>query len=114
MSAHWAVPGAKCVCIDDDFQALITVGQYSIPHRLPMLNEVLTVASANICDGNGHGGVIGGVFLTFDEIEERQHDGPLSAVITWRADCFRPLVERRTDISVFTAMLTDQRQTETV
>lgn len=114
MSAHWAVPGAKCVCINDDFQTSLTVGQYSIPHRSPMLNEVLTVASASICDGRGLGGVIGRVFLTFDEIEERQQDGPLSAEVTWNADCFRPLVERKTDISVFTAMLTDQRQAEPV
>lgn len=114
MSAHWAVPGAKCVCIAEEFDNSLSIGRYSVPTRTPMLNEVLTVASARPWEGGGIGGTIGEIYLTFYEIEETQKDGPLSATITFAANCFRPIVERKTDISVFTAMLTEQRQTEPV
>lgn len=99
---HWAVPGVQCVCIDDDF-GCIRVGDLCIPNRQPMINEVLTVKIVEITDE-------GVVILTFEEIEERQSDSKdgkrIAANIYWHADCFRPLIKRKTDISIFTAMLT--------
>ena len=47
----WAAPGVRCVCISDDF------GHVScdcgcggeLPVRQPMLNELLTIRSVEIC-----------------------------------------------------------------
>jgi len=107
MSAHWALPGAKCVCIDDEFGEIRTSGGI-LPTRQPMLNEVLTVCEVIAT----HHPL--GVYLAFIEIPLHQEAGGYSGKIYWLMSNFRPLVERRTDISIFTSMLTDQRQKEPI
>lgn len=104
-TCHWAAPGVRCVCINDDWPAIVRAG-LSVPVRLPMIDEVLTVRSI----GPGCAGAVLGspdeIYLTFWEIPVEQADGPLSATgIGWIAGNFRPLVEDATDISVFTGIL---------
>lgn len=95
---HWAKPGVQCVCIDaDEWPSLHAMG-HSLPTRVPMLHEVLTVQTVILDAGR--------IYLTFSEIPLRQFDGPLSADVIWAASSFRPLTKRPTDISVFTDMLT--------
>ncbi|WP_457663975.1 hypothetical protein [Sinorhizobium medicae] len=89
--------GQKVVCINDDW-GYFHFGPYSIPVRVPMLNEVLTVSGFSVRSD-------GVVCLFFNEIEARQVDGPLSAEIGYAHYCFRPLNTRKTDISIFKAML---------
>jgi hypothetical protein len=98
---HWAKPGVRCVCINDDFTWSASMGPYSVPTRLPMINEVLTVRQV---EGNSF--LNTGVALTFWEIDEFQIDGPLSAKVVYDIGCFRPLIEEPSDISIFKAMLT--------
>ncbi|MFC0809097.1 hypothetical protein ACFHWW_27265 [Ensifer sp. P24N7] len=95
--SNWAVPGAQCVCIKDEFGHVEFMG-YIVPVRVPMMGEILTV-SAVIADERG-------VFLSFEEIPVRQCDGPLSAEARYAVECFRPLTKRKTDISIFKRMLT--------
>ena len=105
----WAAPGVRCVCINDDFKTHFTMESgHSIPVRVPMLHEVLTIKRVEDW-ASGFGGEPGTAFLEFHEIPLRQVDGPLSGEITYSVKCFRPLVERKTDISIFTAMLTPQK-----
>lgn len=96
--SDWAKPGVQCVCINDDWGGFI-LGEHQVPVRLPMLNEVLTIVGVSRSDN--------GVFLWFEEIPTIQADGPLIADgIRWHVSHFRPLIKRKTDISIFTAMLT--------
>lgn len=99
---HWAAPGVQCVCINDDFGAGFTLGSCHIPTRVPMIDEVLTVKATYIFDER--------LFLTFDEIPDHQTDSRdglmIGGVVTFEAVCFRPLIKRKTDISIFKAMLT--------
>jgi hypothetical protein len=98
---HWAAPGVQCVCINDDFGSW-NVKHLSLPIRQPMISEVLTVSRVKTIEGV--------VALTFEEIDEYQCDTDgaslISGKIFWFASCFRPLIKRRTDISIFKAMLT--------
>lgn len=96
----WAAPGVRCVCINDDWDWSATFGAHSVPTRVPMINEVLTIRE--VVSNNG---LRTGVGLFFWEIEKLQSDGPLSAEMVWGAHCFRPLIERETDISIFKEML---------
>lgn len=93
------VVGQRVVCINDDF-GWFEIDGFSIPTRCPMINEVLTVSGLIVSD-------TGNVCCSFEEIERRQVDGPLSAEIYWEYVCFRPLIDRKTDISIFTDMLTN-------
>ncbi|MEN5084284.1 hypothetical protein ABE438_17525 [Bosea sp. TWI1241] len=103
-SFHWAVPGARCVCIDDDWFA-VERGGYAVPTRQPMIGEVLTVRSARRGSPDSDIVSVGEIYLDFWEIPVQQRDGPLSAIVHWLASQFRPLVEEETDISVFASML---------
>lgn len=110
-SYAWAIPGARVVCVNDDF-GFIQQGTSIIPTRHPMMDEVLTIREVEpgqqsdlCCDPNG-------VFLSFWEIDRHHTSGPLSADISWSAECFLPLIEQKADISVFTALLTPAKQTE--
>lgn len=96
MSYDWAKPGVQCVCINDDWEH-ISVDGYSVPIRVPMLNEVLTIAGVRLVGDR--------LFLWFDEITKRQCDGPLFGDIAYNVICFRPLLKRPTDIGVFKQML---------
>lgn len=105
-ACHWAAPGVRCVCVDDDWP-WIRDGDSMLPVRVPMLGEVLTVTRIEEGDGDGPGrGDVGSLYLFFAEIPTCD-EGPGIRVdsVSWRADCFEPLVERKTDISVFTDIL---------
>lgn len=97
MSA-WAEVGKRCVCIHDEFPEMFGVGPFSLPVRVPMINEVLTIREVRASGAF--------VYLRFEEIELRQTDGPIAAEVWWGVVCFRPLDDRKTDISVFNSMLT--------
>lgn len=107
----WAVPGAKCVCINDDF-GYVSDGSDVIPTRQPMINEVLTIRTAVVGRGSIMCDPPGGVFLTFWEIERNQSSGQLSGDVSWFVGCFRPLLDRPTDISIFKRLLNPSKQTE--
>lgn len=105
MDNSWAAPGVRCVCINDDFRGSASCNGYQVPVRVPMIGEVLTIREIEAGHGLPLGGVEGEPYLTFWEIDALQSDGPLSAVIRWRAKNFQPLVEHKTDIGVFEALL---------
>jgi hypothetical protein len=94
----WAAPGVQCVCISDHFEGGASCDGYSVPTRIPMLNEVLTISVMKIRNGE--------LFLGFEEIPLDQSDGPLTGhCILFNVACFRPLEKRKTDISIFTKLL---------
>lgn len=100
----WAVRGAKVVCIhelDDN------IG-FPVPHRIPMLGEILTIS--RVVDPKP--GDIGydGVCLTFDEIPEEQTSHGYTAKCSYALNCFQPLVTLRQDIRMFKSMLRDMPQ----
>lgn len=97
MSFDWVKPGVQCVCIDDDWNENVSCGDYSLPVRVPMLNEVLTIDRVRPFGSQ--------IFLFFCEIPALQHDGPLKGSVAWHAACFRPLLKRPTDIGVFKKLL---------
>ncbi|CAM5657387.1 hypothetical protein MAUB1S_11438 [Mycolicibacterium aubagnense] len=97
--------GMKVVCVDSNF-GCAKAGPYRIPTRAPILGEILTIRDLQ------PGETKSGVFLTFTEIDLIQQDGPLRGEIRWDAACFRPLETRKTDISVFTAMLNGAKERE--
>lgn len=116
-ACHWAAPGVRCVCVNDDWPELLAGGEV-LPTRVPMLGEVLTIT--HIGEGDGRhpwSGEAGGLYLAFAEIPTRQQTADcVFEGISWRANCFQPLIERKTDISVFTKILerapADQRVEE--
>lgn len=95
--------GDRVVCINDEWDWTASCDGYSIPTRLPMINEVLTISEILSPEQSGlRSRVVG---LIFEEIEKRQSDGPLSAVINFAFYCFSPIIDRPTSISIFTDML---------
>jgi hypothetical protein len=76
----WCAPGRKVVCIDDDFE----------PHDPgdPVVNGVYEVDGLQLNDWSR-------VMLSLVGFPEW----------AYRADCFRPAVEREVDISVFERLL---------
>lgn len=110
MDNSWAAPGVRCVCVNDDWEGYASCDGYQVPVRLPMIGEVLTIRAIERGDGSPLGGLDGEPYLTFWEIDALQCDGPLSAVIRWRAKNFQPLVEHKTDIGVFQALLQTTRE----
>jgi hypothetical protein len=108
-SCHWAAPGVRCVCVEDHWGE-VRVGSDVAPTRVPMLGEVLTVHLVQPGSLARIGGKLFGdlneIFLSFVEIPSTQTAGALTVYgLGWVASAFRPLVERKTDISVFTEML---------
>lgn len=99
--------GQRVVCINDNF-GYVARGRYLIPTRVPMLNEVLTIRAMEWIEDRD------ALFLHFEEIPTKQIDGPLSGWFSYKSVCFRPLRERPTDISIFTAMLNPQKQREPI
>jgi hypothetical protein len=91
--------GQKVVCVDDDW-GWISAGSEYLPTRLPMLNEVLTISDLSPGSG-GFGSIENETYLYFEEIPRRQSSGYFSASISYLWSHFRPLVERKTDISIF-------------
>lgn len=107
----WKV-GDRVVCIDADWTIKIFIGgaEVGVPYRVPMDGEILTIASIEAGAGELGTGREDGVYLSFEEIPLHQTDGVFSTEIRWDAGNFRKLQPRKTDISIFTAMLHDQRQ----
>lgn len=98
MAYDWALPGAEVVCIDDDWDAGNCPEDFGFrsPVRVPMLNEVLTIATAQRSDI-----IVGGVALTFHEI---------GAHCVFAARHFRPLVThtQEQDVALFAPILCGQ------
>ena len=90
----------KVVCIDDDWGSAPLEGQVQY---WPKKNDVYTVRAITV-NGNGK------VFIRLREIMNPETDKHHEAEF-W-AECFRPVVERKTDISVFRKLL--QPKTEKV
>lgn len=92
--------GQKVVCIDDE-----NFARLDIVSDLPRKGRVYTVAWYG-CRPTDLG--VPGVFLR----ELKSGICPTHKVtVAWRATRFRPVVERKTDISIFTAMLSPSRET---
>ncbi len=89
--------GQKVVCIKDSPWKSCTLGEIT-----PQLGCIYTIRSINPGSIN-----LGKIFLRFDEIKNkhfRYSDGFGEAQFI--SSSFRPVVERKTDISIFTSMLT--------
>jgi hypothetical protein len=71
--------GRQVVCIADDWYS-----PYPVPTRLPMKNEVLTIDAIEARDGK--------CYLAFAEIPHEQRAEGWSAIITYAASCFRPVI----------------------
>lgn len=108
--------GKKLVCIYGGDWGHARHGSFSVPTRVPMLNEILTLKEIrpHRHDPNASfsTGKEGELYCTFLEIPEVQVDGPLRTTVSWHVRNFRPLDERKTDISIFTPLLTDRRVKE--
>lgn len=100
----WIRPGARCVCIEADWPELTIAGE-SLPVRVPMLHEVLTIREARPWQPSALSGDPGGIFLTFWEIAISQRAGAVTAQFRWHACAFRPLQQRDTDIAALTSLL---------
>lgn len=98
MSAMWAVPGAKCVCIDDVWGNGFRGRQ--APSRLPMLNEVLTIKEVFGAEEWAGANIPGGAAVSFVELG---HDW------CFAISSFQPLVTRtqEQDLAIFLPLLTD-------
>lgn len=83
--------GQKIVCVDaSGTNGIVENGVYTVSDKCPE------------CAVDGFFGP-----MTFISIVGEAHDSGLKCN-GWRASRFRPLVERKTDISIFTKMLTPQ------
>ena len=91
--------GQKVVCVDDDFINKNLCAE--IPPNLPCLNTVYTVREI-INDW-------GREFLRLCEITNAVAAG-IGVEPAFSIKRFRPVVERKTDISIFTAMLNPSKQ----
>lgn len=112
--ASWMRAGVKVVCIDDDFS--LEGVALPVPTRLPMLNEVLTIAKVftedevDLVVGSFSLVSEAGVYFTFLEIPEDQSaNGVRCTCITWHSDNFRPLitteVSEEADVALFASAL---------
>lgn len=89
--SSWAVPGAKCVCVDANWpEDLLDRGGVT---RTPMINEVLTVASVR---DEG--------YLIFVEVPEYQ---TANRSVAWDVQCFRPLTStsQERDVAMIKSLL---------
>ena len=91
--------GQKVVCIDDEERE--GPGEYTV---LPVKGRVYTVRG--VASWQWNSGVSGvGVYL-----EELYRPLTSFGEAPWGCDRFRPVVERKTDISIFKAMLTPSKE----
>ena len=84
----------RIVCIDDDWGLAPLCGQVQ---HWPKKGDVYTVRAIIVNGSNGK------VFIRLREIVNPETDKHHEAEF-W-AECFRPVVERKTDISVFQRLL---------
>lgn len=101
----WITAGRRVVCIDDHWPWVVRQGSDELPVRVPMLNEVLTIAEAKPGNDKPAGGSSQCIYLAFREIPKEQRCGQLAADVLWISTQFRPLDERETDISKLTSLL---------
>ncbi len=99
--------GQKVVCVGDDLASVPEGYVLLTPLVLPVKGKIYTVRSIEI------GLVRGEACLRLEEIEDQTAEvlaeGELWEIeIVFDASYFRPLVERKTDISVFKEMLNYQ------
>lgn len=93
--------GQQVVCIDDNFQDLLG-REVNCPHR-PVRGQVLTIRGIHEWE---FANLIG---FTFYELRNPEPAGPgMPDEAAFLSDCFRPV--RKTDISIFTKMLTPSGQ----
>lgn len=98
--------GQKVVCINDD-RAPPEGHKVLTPMRLPEVGKVYTVRELIV-------GKIGGTpCILLEEIPDQNVEVLAHGVlrignIVFTAEAFRPVVERKTDISIFTALLNSQ------
>jgi len=112
--SSWMRAGVKVVCIGECSDAIFS--PFPVPTRVPMLGEVLTIATVR-CSEPHIGGQVGpyvvlnggGVFFTFDEIPEEQTAEGVTALFRWSATKFRPLIStemsEEADVSLFAGAL---------
>lgn len=103
MSAYrdWYV-GMKVVCVDDENTHVLGLRELEV-------GRVYTVSWIGVCHWHGGSALkygASGIGIEVDGVRERGKCVPFAAAR------FRPVQTRKTDISIFTAMLTDQRQKE--
>lgn len=84
--------GQQVCCVDDNWDSAEDADGNSIPttSRVPMIGEVLRITQKFHKYGQ--------TYLRFAEIDH-----------AWLGEMFRPVVERKTSIAIFTAMLTKTR-----
>lgn len=101
--------GQKVVCIDGTVRPAKHRVRLIHPMKFfPIKGQVYTIREMMM------GELSGKVCLRFHEIPDEivfyvYRGSEYEGVPVWEASCFRPLVERKTDISIFTAMLNTQR-----
>lgn len=100
--------GQKVVCINDD-RTPPAGHQVLSPMILPDVGKVYTVR--NVLPGH----VSGVPCIALDEIPDQQVDVLVHGVLrigdlVFTAEAFRPVVDKKTDISIFKAMLTPSKQ----
>lgn len=95
--------GQKVVCVD----VSAPLAGKTIRGSLVNANlNGLTLGATYTVRGFGISWTDGSAGIYLDEIVRIAHEG---AEITFAARRFRPVIERKTDISIFTAMLTPNR-----
>ncbi len=89
--------GQKVVCIKANFYN----PQYKLPHNLPKVGDIYTIRNMDIgtCGDDG----VPQVALMFHELVYPVLKCGFE--FSFSASSFRPLVDRKTDISIFTRML---------
>jgi hypothetical protein len=111
MKYPWATPGRKVVCIDDGPWDNLIARYFGL--KAPKANDVLTIRSVQVapcCEA---------IDLRFLELQNKEwHSHCICGTCfgAYEPDfpvfCFRPLDDRKTDISVLTSLLTPVRTKE--
>ena len=97
--------GQKVVCINDDWS---THSSWKLVPNKPTQNKVYHIRKIVMYTYSN--GVTEGLYLI--EIENPLHPWKLNGIveIAFPANRFRPVVEKKTDIFIFTAMLNPSKQ----
>jgi hypothetical protein len=98
MSDNFRV-GQKVVCVDDAFPG----HELCLADTLLRAGYIYTIAAVVAESCVSRPGPYPGIHLVEINRPLSKHDG---RVLAYRASRFRPIVERKTDISIFTKMLT--------
>jgi hypothetical protein len=102
----WVRPGAQCICTFGTWHAPLPV-----PVRVPMLNEILTIADSRITDPIVFEGFAfpASVGLAFQEIPLVQSAEGVTAEVWWSVTGFKPLTKtgatQADDVALFSWLL---------